>query len=151
MFLERVTLETNEDFRPAHIMGSHLPDWPGREQLLWSLWVRSSTYDASEISMGAGQGHCQELVGRFDVAHECIQALTERELHLLRTRGANTGTGTIAARLPLAPKCSMATMIDWLSGVKHKSRYGRELRVWEGIADSGGDYGVGGNYRCGKN
>ena len=37
-----------------------------------------------------------------------------------------------------------------LSGVKHKLRYGGGLRVWEGIADSGGDYGVGGNYTCGK-
>ena len=50
--------------------------------------------------------------------------------------------------------CVKSTKSDFfgnrLSGVKHKLRYGGELRVWEGIADSGGDYGVGGNYTCGK-
>ena len=47
-------------------------------------------------------------------------------------------------------ECGFEGASHRLSGVKHKLRYGGELRVWEGIAASGGDYGVGGNYTCGK-
>ena len=36
-------------------------------------------------------------------------------------------------------QCTKVAIV--LSGVKHKLRYGVELRVWEGIADSGEDYG----------
>ena len=94
--------------------------------------------------------HCLLLIRNpFTVHHiDCMTLETSRYKPFIRQLQQLLSELSYSAGTCM--QCGAQSEPPGLSGVKHKLRCGGELRVWAGIADSGEDYGVGGNYTCGK-